>query len=336
MPGNSSATRRLQTAGICLGLAIFGSGCSEKTNTLTGKALGTTWTVKVRTAQPLDPQELRSAIATTIEEAEAILSHWRPDAELYQFNQALTSAPLAVHPLLHDLLLHARRVHADSAGAFDPTIAPLVNLWGFGPVQATRTTLPTAQEIQQAKTHLGMGLLEILPRHQVRKRQPAVQADLSGSAKGAIIDRVCAMLESRGLDDHLVEIGGELRAGSGNWKIALEDGTLPPGDLAVLQLQDSAVATSGSYRLNKRGAQSDKPASHLLDPRTGHPVQHEAVAVNVIAPTARDADAWATALLVLGPEEGLKIAKARNIAVRFCIQTGDANIQIVSPAYELF
>ena len=183
---------------------------------LNGKALGTTWSVKIRASRYLDRSVLKDEIISTIEEAEKILSHWRPDAELYQFNQALTSNPITVHPLLHELLLHAHKVHDESAGAFDPTIAPIVNLWGFGPVESTRTSFPSAQEIQEAQSHVGIQLLEILPENQVRKRQPTVQVDLSSSAKGEIIDQVCEMLHSKGLPDHLVEIGGEIRAGSGN------------------------------------------------------------------------------------------------------------------------
>ena len=334
VPRYISEWRYLRIAITLLGFATTFSSCSEKTTTFNGKALGTTWTVKIRASRYLDRSVLKDEIISTIEEAEKILSHWRPDAELYQFNQALTSNPITVHPLLHELLLHARKVHDESAGAFDPTIAPIVNLWGFGPVESTRTSFPSAQEIQEAQSHVGIQLLEILPENQVRKRQPTVQVDLSSSAKGEIIDQVCEMLHRRGLTDHLVEIGGEIRAGSGKWKVALEDGTSSPENLTLFHLQNSAVATSGTYRLNKPSPDAGKPSSHLLDPRTGRPIKHSLVAVNVVASTARVADAFATAFMILGPSEGPALAKKMNMVARFHIEEENSSFAITSPAYD--
>ena len=149
VPRYLSDWRYFRIAITLLGFATIFSSCSEKTITFNGKALGTTWTVKIRASRYLDRSVLKDEIISTIEEAEKILSHWRPDAELYQFNQALTSNPITVHPLLHELLLHARKVHDESAGAFDPTIAPIVNLWGFGPVESTRTSFPPLKKFKK-------------------------------------------------------------------------------------------------------------------------------------------------------------------------------------------
>lgn len=327
-------------------LLVLPLACSDEpreaapqTYTLRGKALGTTWTVKVRTAAPIDLPKLRQAIVDEIERNEKILSHWRPDAQLYQFNQTLTTEPVEVHPLLRELLLHAKRLHAETDGAFDPTVAPLVNLRGFGPVRETRATLPRPEEIERARRLVGMEKLELLPDgNKVRKQIAGLQIDLSGSAKGEIIDQTCARLDRLGHAHYLVEIGGELRgrghgASGHGWKVALEDGTSPPADLATISLRDHAAATSGTYRLNKPVPGSPKPASHLLDPRTGRSVEHDLVAVNVLAPTAREADALATALLVLGPEDGPKFAKEKNLAARF--HRAEENQTLTTPAYDL-
>ena len=297
--------------------------------------MGTTWKVIVCRQQHFEPHKLIDAVASKIKECELLFSHWKPDAELYQFNQNLSTSSISVDPLIHGLLQHAKQMHLDTDGAFDITIAPLVNLWGFGPVEHTRETLPTSNEIQQAQALVGMEKLEILSGGKLRKILPTLQLDLSGSAKGATIDEVCAVLQQQGFTNYLVEIGGELRArgnspdGSG-WKVGLEDGS---EHLATVELNDRAVATSGTYRLRKPNPDSPKPATHLIDPRTGHPVEHDLVAVNVFADTARDADAWATAFMILGSDKGMKKAQEQGLAVRFCIQDGSQIVYQYTSAY---
>ncbi len=280
--------------------------------TLKGQALGTTWMVKALSFKPVDEDKLRNKIAAKIEESERILSHWRPDSKLYQFNASLSTDPVSIPSLLHELLTHAKWTHEQTGGAFDPSIAPIVNLWGFGPVSDNRIGTPTVEEINNALGQVGMNQLEILTNDRVRKKIPSLQIDLSGSAKGEIIDQVCALLDRRGIGNYLVEIGGEIRTrGSGKdergWRIGLEDGSRG-SERFTLSLRDYSVATSGTYRQSKPNPDSAKPATHLIDPRTGRPVEHDLVAVNVLAPTARDADALATALMILGPDQGMALA----------------------------
>jgi len=320
-------------------------GCQDdgernlKPYSLTGKALGTTWTVKVLSYQPIDESKLRTDLAAKIEEAEQILSHWRPDAELYQLNATLSSEPVSISPLLHELLTHAKWTYEQTGGAFDPTIAPLVNLWGFGPVSTNRLSIPTEKEIDETLQSTSMNQVEILSDFEVRKKLPALQIDLSASAKGEIIDEVCEMLDRRELSNYLVEIGGEIR-GRGNgksgkgWTIALEDGSEgKTNGLSAVNLLNYSVATSGTYRQSKPNQDSAKPASHLIDPRTGRPVEHDLIAVNVLAPTARDADALATALMILGPEEGMSKAEEMNLIARFCTSEGNRTRHTHTPTW---
>ena len=318
---------------LCLFSSVLLIGCTDEPKggrnsvAIKGQALGTTWMVKAFDSKPTDANELRDEIASKIEELERILSHWRPDSKLYQVNASLSAEPVSIPPLLHELLTHAKWTHEQTRGAFDPTIAPLVNLWGFGPVSENRTRIPTEEEINHALGLVGMNLLEILSDDRVRKKIPSLQIDLSGSAKGEIIDQVCALLDRRGIGNYLVEIGGEIRTrGPGKdergWTIGLEDGSRE-SERSTLSLRDYSIATSGTYRQSKPNPDSAKPASHLIDPRTGRPVEHDLLAVNVLAPTARDADALATALMILGPEKGMALAEEMDLSARFCTREGN-------------
>ena len=329
-----------------LTIILFLCGCSENTASdspsiteLKGKALGTTWSVKVLTATDFSLEDLRTNITQKLEECDKIFSHWRTDAELYQFNGALTTTPISIHPQLLTLLKHSKWIHKQSGGTFDPTIASVVNLWGFGPVGKTRSTIPTDKQIGEALSLTGMNKVELLHKGLVRKKLPTLQLDFSGSAKGEIIDQICILLQGWNFNNFLVEIGGEVRAyGKGRngkgWIIGLEDGSGESGSMVSVPLRNYAVATSGTYQLNKPNPDANQSASHLLDPRTGRPVDHELIAVNAFAPTARDADAWATALMILGPEEGMKMAEKMDMVARFCILKDDEFLILKSTAYD--
>jgi len=317
-----------------LSFCLFASCGNEVEDTqrllsLKGQALGTTWTVKLISSKPTDEDELQTELAAKIEEAEKIFSHWRPDSKLYQINASLSDEPFSVPPMLHELLKHAKWMHEQTNGAFDPTIAPLVNLWGFGPISGNRLRIPKEEEINHALEQVGMDQLEIMDGNRIRKKRPDLQIDLSASAKGEIIDQVFRMLDGRGFNNYLVEIGGEIRArGNGKsgigWTVGLEDGPRDQAeDWTAVDLLDYSVATSGTYRQSKSNPNSSVRASHLLDPRNGRPVEHNLVAVNVLAPTARDADALATALMILGPEEGMRKAEEMNLIARFCSREGN-------------
>ena len=329
---------------LCLFSSVLMVSCTEgpkdgrNSVVLKGQALGTNWMVRAFSYKPIGANELRDEIVAKIEESERILSHWRPDSNLYQLNASLSTEPISVPPLLHELIVHAKWTHEQTGGAFDPTIAPLVNLWGFGPVSENRTRIPTEEEIAHALGLVGMKQLEILSDGRVRKKIPTLQIDLSGSAKGEIIDVICALLDQMGIVNYLVEIGGEIRTrGSGKdqrgWRVGLENGSRE-SERFTLSLFDYSVATSGTYRQSKPIPDSAKPASHLIDPRTGRPVKHDLLAVNLLAPTARDADALATALMILGPEKGMALAEEMDLSARFCLKEANGTRMIFSPAYQ--
>ena len=329
--------------------SIWIFGCMESRNgeelittELNGRALGTTWTIKLLSKNEVKKEELREDIVRKLEEGDKIFSHWRKDSDLYQFNATLTTNPQSIRPPLLDLLEHAEWINRQSEGAFDPTLAPVINLWGFGPVGETRSTIPTGKQILEAKKLTGMDKFKILPKGFIQKTLPFLQLDFSGSAKGEIIDQVCTLLQRWNFNNFLVELGGEVRAnGRGRdgkgWIIGLEDGSGDRGSMVAVPLRNYSVATSGTYQLNKPNPDANQSASHLIDPRTGRPVEHELIAVNAFAPTARDADAWATALMILGPVEGMKKAEELDMVARFCaIQDGRIQISLTTAYERLF
>lgn len=326
---------------LCLASCLWLGGCAQQDETkvptltkLSGNALGTTWMVQVLTDQIFEKEKLQKDIVQNLEAADKTFSHWRPDSELFQFNANQTTNDTVIHPKLHDLLKHAQWMHRETDGAFDPTLGTLVNLWGFGPEGKTRSTVPTEQQIENVQKIIGLEKLEISQNGKIRKKIPALQLDLSGSAKGEIIDQISNLLDRLNFHNFLVEIGGEVRAqGKGRngngWIVGLETGGSREIDLISVPLRNYAVATSGTYRLKKTNPESPRNASHLLNPKTGLPIEHNLIAVNAFAPTARDADAWATALIIMGLKEGMKKAEQMDLVVRFCEEV-DGKVEIYS------
>lgn len=224
-------------------------------------------------------------------------------------------------------------------GAFDITAGPLVNVWGFGP-EGHAETLPSDAEIARALERSGYDKLEIDEESAtVRKTQPDLYCDLSAIAKGYGVDRVAESLERDGLANFMVEVGGEVRTSgtndSGNaWRIAIEQPV--PGRRAIqriVPLSDLAMATSGGYRnfYDVDGAHF----SHMIDPRTGRPISHRLASVSVVDELSVRADALATGLFVLGPEEGYRLAVHRDIAALFLIEEEGGELQeLATPAFE--
>ena len=220
------------------------------------------------------------------------------------------SGPLAT------VLEAAIAVAGHSRGAYDITVAPMVNLWGFGPGGGER--VPTAADIAEQRAVSGMDALEFdVARSRLRMRE-ARQLDLSSLAKGYAVDQLALWLESEGVTDYLVEIGGEIRVAGrsprgGAWRLAIERPHPAGGEpMAALSLSRGAVATSGNYR--NFFEVDGRRYSHQIDPRTGAPVTHSLVSVTVVADSALYADAWATALSVLGLAEAMEVAQQQRLA----------------------
>ena len=331
----------LMAAFFVLALPI---GCSNELEIqkLSGRTMGTTWSVVV--ANPItshDQEVLQANIETVLAEVNRQMSTYDPTSEISQFNQSdQLDTWYPVSELFAMTTAKALGFSEVSNGAFDPTIGPLVNLWGFGP-DAGVEALPSEVVIGEAKSQVGFASISVRAPEtdggSAIRKSAQRRLDLSAIAKGLGVDQVYRLLDDQGYANFLVEIGGEVRVkgdkdGLG-WKIAVEKPIR--GERAVeqlLALRDVALATSGDYR-NYR--EIDGIAySHTIDPSTGRPVTHQLASVTVADSECAMADGWATTLLVLGPKKGFELAVARNLSAMFIERVNDEFVIKQTPRFE--
>ena len=306
-----------------------------------GPTMGTTWSVKI-VAGGFDAEErarIRGAIDAELDRVVRLMSTWETDSELSRFNRHRASTPFTASAETLEVLRVAREVSEASGGAFDVTVGPLVEAWGFGPMERPPRP-PSEAEVARLRERVGHHLVEIDETSgTLTKRHPDTVCDLSAIAKGHAVDRVAEALAALGHTDFLVEIGGEVRARGARpddrpWRVAIET---PDPEARILhrvvELRDRAMATSGDYRnfYESEGVW----ISHLIDPRSARPIDHGLASVSVIHPQAIWADAWATALIVLGPEEGFELARREELAAYFMIRKGEGGLATrATPAFE--
>lgn len=294
-----------------------------KRTILHGPTMGTRWSASVDADNTLDLAALHQDLAAAVEQVDEQMSPWKPDSDLMHLNRAPVDDWVELPAEILEVLGCALDVHRLSAGAFNPCVGALVNAWGFGAVRDA----PDAQAIRAARQHTprtALGCLELDgPQRRARKRAP-LQLDLCGIAKGYAVDRMATVLRQHGVRHALAALDGELRAvggqaGGASWAVALE--RPEPGRRAVhgvIELEDLAVATSGDYRRYVKVG--DARIAHTMDPRRGAPVNNAVASVTVLAPTCMQADAWATALLVAGSDEGLAMAQRMGLDVLFLLR----------------
>lgn len=286
-------------------LLLLLCGCSrESPTTVGGRTMGTTWSLRVHPGTPLPPvQDLQQKLDSW----ESILSHWQPDSALSRFNTSSSTEWMPVPSELIEVVELAQRVGTETDHALDITLAPLIELWGFGST-GRRSTPPSSEEIAAARAVCGWQHLHT--RHDppaLRKDIPALRINVSAVAEGWALDHLAQHLESTGLKSFLLEIGGEVLA-CGEWRVGVQTPAAPPGETAhTLRLKNQSIATSGVYRQHFMA--DGKKYAHILDPRTGSPIAHSLASVSVIHASAALADGYATALLVLGPSEGRTLAE---------------------------
>lgn len=306
---------------------------------LTGTTFGTTFSVKV-VEPPRTPeaeQELLAAVERELKLVDRQMSTWKDDSLLSELNRAQVGTPFPIEPALATVLALSQQIHAQSGGAFDVTVGPLVNRWGFGP-DGRPQAAPSEDELATLQASTGQQHLVLDPGAPTATRGvEGLTIDLSAVAKGHAVDRVSQALTDLGATHHMVEIGGEVVARGQNasgqpWRIAVEQpDSLARSPLDVVSLDGEAMATSGDYRnfIELDGTRY----SHSVDPRTGRPVTHALASVTVVASDCASADAWATALTVLGPEEGLAVADREGLAAFFLVRTEDGFARSASAAY---
>jgi thiamine biosynthesis lipoprotein len=288
--------------------------------------MGTSYSIKiVDLPAAIDSKILDRNIAQLLAEINGLMSTYQEDSELSRFNRNRRTDWVAVSSELVKLLAEAQKISRLSGGAFDVTVGSLVNLWGFGPSQHT-DKIPSLRQVEAEKEKVNFKLLKVrnLPPA-LKKQRGDIYVDLSAIAKGYGVDRVAELLESQGIYNYLVDIGGEERIkGYGPegipWRIAIEQPVTGERKVErILELTAGAVATSGDYR--NYFEQNGKRYSHIIVPSTGWPITHKLASVTVLTAMAMHADALATALLVLGPEQGFQLAEREQIAALFLIKT---------------
>jgi len=287
-------------------------GESQLNTRVGGAAFGTTWTVTTRTAVP-DLTDMQQHAQAELDRIERTLSHWHPVSITAQFNAAETTRPLVMSPEFIELLQLALGISRATGGAFDVTVAPLARVLGFGPDSAG-VIEPNQLTVEEARKRVGSDKLRIdAEQGTVAKLHPKLELDFGALLQGYAADRLADWMQAEGYDQCLIDVGGELRA-VGTWEVAVEDPRSPGTPLKRWTLRDAALATSGVYRGSAAGAGGERRA-HILDPRLGVPVEHDTVLVAVQAPLAIEADAWATALLVIGGDDARALAAQQRLSV---------------------
>ena len=329
---------------LVLILVFLLSGC-ENNNSIkkypfnySGSTMGTRFSIKAsQLPAGVEAGSIELLITNRLTEINQSMSTYIPDSELSLINSSANISPQIISAELFKVIAMAQQVSRLSAGAFDITVGPLVNLWGFGP-DKMRYQAPETEAIEQALRKVGYDKLELNENSlSVSKTLAGIAMDLSSLAKGYAVDEVAKLLEEQGIASYMVEIGGELHLKGKNlqgenWRIAVEKPNVEKRELhSVLSLTDIAMATSGDYR--NFFEQDGKRFSHTIDPRTGYPITHKLASVTVLSDTTMKADAWATALMVLGAEEGYKLAEQQKMAVFFIIKTEQGFAERATPLF---
>lgn len=325
-------------AGLRAGVAALAvlwvlAGCGEEPPReavrVGGETMGTTWSVQV-----VDPpativrEDLKPHLRGLLDEIDGQMSTWDPESALSRFNRAPPGEWFAVPAALAEVVAVALQLAEETDGALDVTVGSLVDLWGFGAGGEPRTTLPEDDAVAEALARAGYEALAVRHEPPALKKSRSLEVDLSAIAKGYAVDALADALLALGARDFLVEIGGEVRVKGHNvrgepWRIGVEVPDPQRRGLVqeALAMEEAAVATSGDYR--NFFELDGRRYSHTIDPDTGWPVAHDVASVTVVHPSAMWADGLATALTVMGAEDGLALARERELPVLFILHEGE-------------
>jgi len=343
----SPGRRRL--LGVLGGIGVLGlSACGRRDDATPamssapqfgGTTMGSSWIVKLAGASlsPTRLEALRTDVQLALDGVDRGMSLFRADSELMHFNRHAAATPLALSKDLFHVFAAAQQVSELSQGAFDISIAPLVHAWGFGPDK--RSVVPAPDQLQPRRAAIGWRGLQLdAAQGTARKSRPDLQADLGGIAKGHGVDLAALALEAGGIEHYMVEVGGEVRTRGINaqgraWQIGIEQpDAVPQRARSVVPLSGRAMATSGDYRHYFESA--GRRYSHEIDPRTAAPIAHGLASVTVIAKSCMQADALATALIVMGPDRGLALARQLALPALFIVREAGGSLRdIATPAY---
>lgn len=335
-----------------LAAALFFVGCDQKpqpakthateVTVLEGKTMGTFWRASIPGIDAKRSAELKEKIQTQLDTDDQLLSTYKKDSALMRFNDSQSLTPWPVSEAMADIVTTSLRIGAKTDGAMDITVGPLVNLWGFGPEQQP-VQIPSQEQIDAMKAKTGLQHLTVINQyHQqyLQKDLPDLYVDLSTVGEGYAADHLARLMEQEGISRYLVSVGGALNSrgmnGAGQpWRVAIQKPTDKENAVqAVVDINGHGISTSGSYR--NYYELDGKRLSHVIDPQTGRPIEHNLVSVTVIAPTALEADAWDTGLMVLGPEKAKEVVRREGLAVYMITKEGDNFKTWMSPQFKSF
>jgi len=299
--------------------------------------MGTTYQITFQKGT-IDPQQLKQSIDNRLDEINQLMSTYIDDSELSVFNQTQSTECL---PLSHDTLYviqNAVKVFHQTRGKFDVTLAPLIEVWGFDK-KNTDDQIPTQAVIEQYLAQIGSDKFTINEGCIVKQR-PHLSINLSAIAKGYGVDEIAKLVDQFGAQNYLVEIGGEVANKGVNpkgkpWRIAIESASTEARSIQrTLTPKGLGLATSGSYRnyFEKDGQRF----SHTIDPTTGYPITHNLASVTVLHQETMLADAIATAMMVMGPDESLRFANQKNLAIFMLVKSGDGFKEVYSDAFKAY
>jgi len=344
-PARRRVLRAVGAAGAYGTLGGLGSltlaGCSERPAAapgllqFSGQTMGTTYVVKLAGAALSAPrlEALQASVHDALEGINRSLSLHRADSELMRFNRHASAMPFVLSKDFLAVLAAAQQVSELSGGAFDVSVAPLTQAWGFGPDK--RRIVPAAEQIEAGRAAVGWRGLQLdAAQRTATKAHAGLQADLGGIAKGHGVDLAALALEAGGMEHYMVEVGGEVRTRGHNaqgraWQIGIEQpDAMPQRARSVVPLSGRSLATSGDYRFYFE--QGGRRYSHEIDPRTAEPISHGLASVSVVADNCMLADALATALIVMGPERGLALAQQLALPALFIVREAQGDLRDVA------
>ncbi len=329
-------------AWFALGVAIALAACSTspRMQSIDGESMGSTWAVRyVGTDDSV--QKIKDGVEARLLLVDQQMSTWKADSALSRFNDAPAGTWSVLPPELFKVIESALQLAEDTGGAYDPTVGPLVELWGFG-AGGSRREPPAPASVEAMRERIGWQRVQFDARQRRILQSGAVHLDLSSIAPGYALDLIGEYLEAQGTDDYLVEVGGELR-GRGSrpdgsaWQVAIlrpldndsADGSIVPQH--VIGLRNASLGSSGDYR--HFFEDGGRRYAHRIDPRNGWPLDNGVASVTVMASLGIDADALATALSVLGADAGMEYAGRRGVAALFILRKGEGFEERMTPGF---
>ncbi|KPA51023.1 thiamine biosynthesis protein ApbE [Photobacterium leiognathi subsp. mandapamensis] len=329
----SNVVLKRSCTALTLSAIMMLSGCSQppKLEKIAGFAEGTTYHVSYWSKDEVSPSKVKAQFDTALAAIDKEYSTYRNDSYISKFNKSTSTEWQPASKDFIYMVSLAQSINKASHGCYDPTIQPLYKLWGF---QGETLNVPTAAQITKIRDDMGIDKIEIDPEHlRIRKTIPQLQLDLSSMGEGYAISRLSQILESDGVENYLVEFGGDMKIKGHKpmgekWRVAIEqpialkDGIRPYQIVTINDENGVSLNTSGTYHHNFKDGKKDY--SHILDPRTGAPITHDLVSASVFGTNPVEGDAWATTMLCLGPDEGKAVANEESLPVYYIQDVNDA------------